>query len=341
MNNIKQIILSILLFFSLFTLKLETTCASMPKKVVEVETIHPQTIREIIRLIGIVQAKHQVTLTARLDGILDQIVPSGTFVRKGDVIARLSNKPSRRVYESARQSELLEAEKYARAKDLYHKKIISKAAFEAAHKHLLDAKKTTSLAEKELEGSEYTAPFDGLVGVYKVREGSQVSVGDEIVTLYDPSRLIVTFDVPEAILPRLRKDQRLFVEGKGTSLSSFQKFIDPETHMAPAEAELKEGPYVPGGNVDVDIILEEKQNALAIPFEAYFLRDGKAHVYKVVEKKTKLTAIRIGIQEKNRLEVVEGLKEGDQIVSVNPTRLYPELDIDIASGKTESKEKSA
>lgn len=324
----------------LFTGSSQSAHASMPKKVVEVETIKPQIIRYVVRLLGTVKAKRQSTIVARIDGILEDALDSGASVKKGQIIARLSNKPSRDTLETARQTETLEAEKYHRAKDLHRKKIISKAALETAHKNFLTAKKATADAEKNIENSEYAALFDGVVGVYKVKKGSQISSGDEIVTVYDPTRLLVSFDVPEDILSRIQKGQKLILgENTEATLSSLQRLIDPETHMAPAEAEIENASFVLGGNIEVDVVLEEKKDALTIPFEAYFLRDGKPHVYKIVEGKAALTPIQLGIQEKDRLEITAGLQSGDQIVSVNPTRLYPELDVEIAG--TQEKDEGA
>ncbi len=312
----------------------ETLHASMPKKVVEIEMIKFQTIREVVRLFGTVKAKRQSAIISRIDGILEDALDSGSLVKKGQIVVRLSNKPSRAALETARQTEALEAEKYQRAKDLHHRKIISKAALETAHKNFLTAKKATADAEKNIEDSEYPAPFDGIVGVYKVKKGTHLSSGDEIVTIYDPTRLLVSFDVPEDLVSRIKPGQKLILDERyEATLSFLQKLIDPETHMAPAEAEIDETSFVLGGNIDVDVVLEEKKNALTIPFEAYFLRDGKSHVYKLIEGKVKLTPIQLGIQEKDRLEVTEGLQPGDQVISVNPTRLYPELDVEVADNK--------
>ena len=98
----------------------ETLHASMPKKVVEIEMIKFQTIREVVRLFGTVKAKRQSAIISRIDGILEDALDSGSLVKKGQIVVRLSNKPSRAALETARQTEALEAEKYQRAKDLHH-----------------------------------------------------------------------------------------------------------------------------------------------------------------------------------------------------------------------------
>lgn len=71
---------------------------------------------------------------------------------------------------------------------------------------------------------------------------------------------------------------------------------------------------------------------LVIPTQALFLKKGKTHVYKVIKNKVELVAVKTGLQEKEKVEIISGLKSGDQIVSKNPERLYPGMNVSIYKG---------
>jgi membrane fusion protein (multidrug efflux system) len=78
--------------------------------------------------------------------------------------------------------------------------------------------------------------------------------------------------------------------------------------------------------------VNKKTGALVIPTQALFLKQGKTHVYKVVNKKIELVAVKTGIQEKDKVEIISGLNPGEHIVSKSPERLYPGLEVSIYKG---------
>ena len=49
-----------------------------------------------------------------------------------------------------------------------------------------------------------------------------------------------------------------------------------------------------------------------------------------------LTPIRYGIRDKKRIEIISGLKEGDQIIPSGHNRLYPDVAVKISSNESEA-----
>ena len=167
------------------------------------------------------------------------------------------------------------------------------------------------------------APFDGIVGIFKIREGSQVQEGDALVSFYDPSTIIVEFDAPISIVKLVHDGSPVFINQRQYALTYMQKMLDEETHMSPAYVNIQCDNCIIGATVDVDLVIKEKQSVIVIPYEAIFLRDGKTFVYIVKDNKTVLAPIELGIREKNLIEVASGLQENDQIIVRGQARLYP------------------
>ena len=68
---------------------------------------------------------------------------------------------------------------------------------------------------------------------------------------------------------------------------------------------------------------------IVIPFEAVFLSDGVTSVYVIKDAKAAIRNVNLGIRNKNLVEVINGLTVGEEFVSSNPTRLYPDVTVKI------------
>ena len=76
-----------------------------------------------------------------------------------------------------------------------------------------------------------------------------------------------------------------------------------------------------GYRVEVQVVVWEKENVLTVPVGALFRRNGAWAVFRVEDKRAKLTLVKIGRQNGERAEVHSGLKEGDVVVVYPPERL--------------------
>ncbi|HQE67551.1 MAG TPA: efflux RND transporter periplasmic adaptor subunit, partial [Bacillota bacterium] len=81
------------------------------------------------------------------------------------------------------------------------------------------------------------------------------------------------------------------------------------------EPEEQSGLLRPGYEVDVRIITKSKKDILKVPLSSIFDYKGKDHVFAVVEGKAVLRAVKKGIQDEDFVEILEGLKEGELVLS--------------------------
>ncbi len=298
-------------------------------KVVEVEKVKQSTITETIRLLGVVKAKRSIDLVAKTSGNLEQIVQSGAKVSKGTLIAKLDNVDVEKSVALSAESAKLAKAQYDRILSLTKTNAVSKRNLEEAKHQWLDAQKSYLSAKMECGKSHYIAPFDGFVGVYKVREGTQVREGHKIVSLYDPSELGVEFDIPAKYLTKIHPGQKMVINDKQLTLDVVQNMIDPDTLMVPAYVNFSCQDCFIGETVNVDLSLVEHQNVPVISAECVFHKNGKEFVYVVKENKAILTPVWLGLKEKNKVEVTDGIQEGDIIISRGQARLYPDIQVKI------------
>ncbi|MCK6535550.1 MAG: HlyD family efflux transporter periplasmic adaptor subunit [Polyangiaceae bacterium] len=167
------------------------------------------------------------------------------------------------------------------------------------------------------------APFEGLV-TRRLREpGDTVTVGSTVLRIVDPTQTYARAAMDESVLHDLSTDQRGWlwfpgaaepVPGKVTRIAWE---ADRQTHEVFAELtpDKLERRVAIGQRVDARVELARKENALRVPIAA-ILRDGSG-AYVLVDRSGRVTLERprFGISGREHVEVIEGLAEGDTLLS--------------------------
>lgn len=298
-------------------------------KVVEVEEISPKDISQTSQLIGTIKAKYSTILTAQEEGTFHIIAPAGSLLKQNDKIAKIVNLEIEKNYDLLLDAVNIAEEQYKRAQNLLKNGTYSKAELEDAKNKWINAQKNLADAKIALNKLEFFAPFDGIVGSYKVKEGQQLKTGDQIASFVNPKYLTVDFDIPLSILPNINNGQNLVILGKNYQLPFVQKMLDEDKHMSPASIDIECDDCIIGSNIPVDITVIEKKQVIVIPFDAVFLKNGKTCVYTIENNQTVLKPVELGIKEKELIKITSGLNSGEVIVTKGTGRLWPGLEVKI------------
>lgn len=310
-------------------------------KVVEVVTAAPQSIEQTVRLIGTVRAKRATILMAKATGVLEILKQSGENVTKGTLIARIINPDLEKRYEFAVSTARIAKEQYDRTLILMKTGATSKQTSEEKQSALLEAERNLATAKIELDKLRFYAPFDGIIGAYKERDGTEIKNEVPLLSFYDPVALFVDFDVPATLLASVNVGQKVVVDGKSYALTQVQKMLDPLTHMAPATVDIIADGHIIGMPIDLTLTVFEKNNVLVLPDEAVFLDQGKPHVYIIKDSKTMLTPVGLGLRAKDKVEIINGLSKGDVVVSQGQGRLSDSMKVRIYDPENDKKASSA
>jgi HlyD family secretion protein len=159
--------------------------------------------------------------------------------------------------------------------------------------------------------------------------GSTVTLGGPMFTLVDVARLYVRATVDEFDARRVRLDQeaRVTLDAfPGRTLRGRVYKISPAVSGERQEARTftirvspEEGKELlkPGMSADVEVIVARRPGALFVPTQALLEREGRKRVYLVADGAARITAVKVGESNWSFTEILEGLREGDQVV-VNP-----------------------
>jgi HlyD family secretion protein len=167
------------------------------------------------------------------------------------------------------------------------------------------------------------APFEGLV-TRRLREpGDTVTVGSTVLRIVDPTQNYVRAAMDESVLHDLSADQRGWLWFPGSAepvpgrVTRIAWEADRQTHEVFAELtpDKLERRVAIGQRVDARVELARRENALRVPIAA-ILRDG-AGPYVLVDRngRVALERPRFGISGREHVEVIEGLAEGDTLLT--------------------------
>jgi membrane fusion protein (multidrug efflux system) len=302
---------------------------ALPPKVVETVQIKREEISEIATLIGRVQSKSIRHVVSQASGTFKIHKEPGSHVTQGTLYAQIIDEEIDRKYELAVEKERISRDQYERSKSLVTPGAMSQNALEASQQELLAAQLALASAKIERDRLLFTAPFDGMLGIYQIRDGGYLSAGDPVVSLFDPKNLYLELSIPISMLQWTKLGQSVQIPSleRSSHITHLQKMVDSGSQMCPAWVELTEGDLLIGQPLTVGLVLRTKADALVVSTTALFLRDGRQCVYVVDGDKAKLVPVEVGLEENNRVELVSGVKEGDQVIVRGQSRLYPGITV--------------
>ena len=205
----------------------------------------------------------------------------------------------------------------------------TKAALTAARRKLLIlglndatidalAKKTDLAATFSLN-----SPIDGIVVERNATVGASVGTDANLFKIIDLSRVWIDADVFEKDLQRVRPGQEVKLTVTAFPQSTFtgrviliNSVVDPETRTVKVRTEVAnpDGRLKPDMFANVQIVTDVNRAAISIPQSAVLNDEGKSIVFVAENDGYKKRQVQPGIQNNDRVEIVDGLSAGDKVV---------------------------
>jgi len=311
-----------------------------------------------INAIGTVAALNTVTVRSRVNGLLMQIhFTDGQRVKAGQLLAEIDPAPYKAKLAQAEgtleqtRAQLKNAEEDLQLyTQLVGQKSIAKQQFDK-QKALVDQLRGTLKnhmgqledARLQLSYTRITAPISGRTGIRRVDVGNLVSSGDNngLVTITQTQPISAVFTIPENQLVAVRKayknaqtekthlpvqawdrtESNLLSTGKLTTLDN-QIDTSTGTLRLKAEFDNQDDSLFPNQFINARLHLQTLESAITIPADAVQYGSKGTYVYVVEEGKAKIRRLKLGETEGTRMQIIEGLKEGEQVVLEGIDRLW-------------------
>lgn len=308
------------------------------KPLVRLGTAARGEIRTHLVLNGTVEPERSVDVYARLSAYVQDVVrEEGTRVREGDILARLDDTEIRISHQQARiqleQARLtLEEEKnnHQRNQELKENELISDMDFQASEARYRQARleyenKTENFKNLELQ-LNYTrirAPVSGFITQRLIEVGDRVTANQHVYTVEDFSPLLIRVFVPAADITKLQAGMTADISSDtlpGRTFTGHIKLINPRidvqsgTVKVTIEVDDSSLTLKPGMFVEVNIVTRSREDALVIPRTAVLYQRDQVLVFRFREGRAVAAPVTVGVTEDDRVEIVDGLEEGDIII---------------------------
>ena len=176
------------------------------------------------------------------------------------------------------------------------------------------------------------APFSGTLGKRGISDDTLSSESSIILTLDDSSIIFSDLKIPETYAGVIKKGLPIEASFSGYKnkiykgeVESVANRIDAQTRSMLARVKItnENSELIPGALLEVTIKYNER-NSLSIPDTSILLEGNKIYVYKVLnDNSVKKLEIKTGIRNKGNLELISGLKQGDNIVAEGLSKVRP------------------
>ena len=322
--------------------QIESELPARPTKTVTVKT--SETI-ETLRLPAVIEASEQSILTFQVPGQLTALpVVAGDEVQKGEVLARLDDRDYRNDFASAQAAYDRAEQEYSRAKALIEKNAIAQAMVDQRLADRNIAKASLDIARKRLSDTVLKAPFSGTVAEVSVDPFESISPAAPIVTLQveQVSQAVIQLPASVVIDAERIEDIRTWLEldaapGLEIPVTLFETVARADAATQTFELsysfEVPEGLLVlPGmtGTVTGEFTREGRASeAISLPVSAIMSQAGETYVWLVEDQDMTVTRrdIQVGAAADDKLVVLSGLQNGDQVVSAGGHYLFEGAEI--------------
>jgi HlyD family secretion protein len=173
--------------------------------------------------------------------------------------------------------------------------------------------------KRQVDGLNVKSPVDGQVGQVQVADRASVAKDAPLLTVVDLSALEVEIKVTESLARDLRPGMNADLEGGGHHWQGVVSGVSPEVVAGQVTARLRFGSEKPAGlrqsqRLSVRIFIDRRDNVLMVDRGSFVDQEGGGFAYVVHGNIAQRTPVSLGAASIAKVEILEGLSVGDQIV---------------------------
>ena len=291
---------------------------------VEGKIIKAQQLDNIIKITGAIMANESVSLKSEISGKIEKIYfEEGNHVKKGQLLLSISDDEIVAQLERLKFTQKLNEDIEFRLRQLLEKEAISREEYEIGLTTLNTTMSDIKEQEARLAKHKIFAPFDGIIGLRQVSEGSYISPSDLVVNIYSINPIKIEFSVPGKYSSNVKIGDKITFSIEASNnkfqgtIYAVEPRIDPQTRTPQIRAICNNDSEVliPGQFANIDYTLNSVNDALMVPSEAIIpeLNSHKLFTYK--SGKVSQETVAIGLRTDSEVQITEGINSGDTVIT--------------------------
>lgn len=321
-----------------------------PPPLVKVEPATSLRFVDRVDAVGTALANEQVTISAPVtERILRLNFDDGSFVSAGQTLAVLAAGQETAQLSEAQARAREAQQQLTRIEALRQKGFATKSNLDTQQALAAQARAQAAGAQASIGDRVVRAPFAGWVSLRNISPGAVVQAGTPIATISDLSSIKLDFSVPETLLSAIREGQT--IEARASAfpdqpfrgrIATIDPVIDPNTRAVKVRARLPnpDRKLKPGMLLTVGVETAPRLS-LSVPELAVIGEGDSRYVYVVgPDGAAKRVQIRTGLRQNGRIEVIEGLAPGQQVVTEGVVKLSDGMKVRLAGAQNAARDKA-
>jgi RND family efflux transporter, MFP subunit len=294
----------------------------------------PTHMSEIYKSEGTLRPDEETDLTFETSGkIVGIFFADGTRVKKGDLLAKINDKPLQAELQKLEVEIKLNEEKEFRQRSLLNKDAISQESYDQIVADVQGLGADINLVKAHIAETELRAPFDGVIGLRYLSEGAYVNTTSKIAHLIKMSPVKIEFSISEKYSSEIKTGYPVTftVDNKNydASVYAIDPKIDIETRTISMRAlyankneELKSGTFA-----NIVLELSKIDSAKSIPSEAITPTMDGSIVYTYNKGRAQSVNVTTGLRTESRIQITKGLNFGDTVLVTGILQLRQSLPV--------------
>ena len=295
------------------------------------EAVRTERITDTIEALGTAQANESVTLTAKITDIVSSVnFEDGDYVESGKILLVQASEEQTALLAEARANLEESQTQLRRLQDLGAKHLVPESEIDTATAQSNATQARLDSITARLEERLVRAPYSGILGFRQVSPGTLLTNNTPITTLDDISVIKLDFSVPELHLNILQPGFRILAHSQAFPEREFTgdirtigSRIDPVTRAVMVRAIIPNTERLlrPGMLLTVIIVTSER-SSLVVSETAVTQIAGDTYVFIAGnDGMARKQPVVLGARRFDYVEVVEGLKEGDRVITEGAFKL--------------------
>jgi membrane fusion protein (multidrug efflux system) len=296
--------------------------------------IAPTQMSELITSTGTLRPDEETDLSFEASGkIISLNFVEGTRVKKGDLLAKINDKPLQAQLEKLQaQLKMAEAKEF-RQRSLLGRDAISQESYDQIVTDVQTINADINLIKAQISMTELRAPFDGVIGLRYLSEGSYTTSATKIARLIKTSPIKIEFSINGKYASEIRTCYPITFSIDDKIYNASVYAVDPKIDIVTRTIVLralypnKNEELKPGEYAGITLELSKIDNAIAIPTEALIpeMEGKKVFIYK--NGKAQSVRVNTGLRTESKLQILDGLKFGDTLLVTGILQLRQSLPI--------------
>ncbi|WP_194776342.1 efflux RND transporter periplasmic adaptor subunit [Pararhodonellum marinum] len=311
------------------------SASNLPVNVVEIKG---EFLENNLSVTGSILPNETVNLRPEISGLVTKIAfKEGEFVKKGTPLLYLNDDELKAQLDRLEFTKKLYEGQENRQKQLLAREAISQEEYDIVLNQFNTNLADLRLIEAQLNKTVIRAPFDGVLGLRMVSEGSFISSTDVIVSVVNIDPIKIEFSIPERYANSVKLGSKIFfssnaVEGEAEGVVyAIEPNIDAATRTLRLRAQSpnRDRQYLPGMFVRIKYVLGSQADAMMVPAEA-IIPDLEGYKVYIVngEGRIEERKVTIGTRTDRRVQIVEGVEPGDLVLTTGVLQVREGMEVD-------------